>query len=340
MSNGREKLKDIAKGMQEAKAGGAAPTPYKLTVREFLKWFGAERRGAFIVSNIRNGLEQSGLYTIPDFELAYIDSTISIVSAVSALATSAGTSSELTDPTYRIGMLAAANNEPTSIAPDCDINAAVTAMLCNDFSQLPVMPTKREVKGVINWKSIGTYLSLVKTCEKVSDCMDSAHIIGSDELLFSTIPIVAEHGYVLVRGKDRIITGIVTASDLSNQFLQLAEPFLLVGQIEKYVRRLIQGKFTVEQLRSVKHNLDYGQDIEGPSDLTIGELCRLLQNQQNWDLLSVSIDRSEFVKQLDSVREIRNDVMHFDPAGLSDAGLKKLRDFARFFQTLTNVGVV
>ena len=335
MSNGREKLKAIAKKIEEARANNSDPTPCKLTVRQFLAWFGAKRRGAFIVSDIRNGLEQSNLCTIPDFELAYIDGTISIESI---LMTSANTSLEITDPTYRIGMLEAANNEPTSIRPDNNLNAAVTAMLCNDFSQLPVMTSKRDVKGVISWKSIGTRLSLGRICEKVSDCMDSAQVINSDELLFSTIDIIAEHDYVLVRGNDQVITGIVTASDLSNQFLQLAEPFLLVGQIEKYVRRLIQGKFTIEQLRSAKHNLDDNRVIEGPSDLTIGELCRLLQNQQHWDLLNVSIDRSEFVKQLDSISVIRNDVMHFDPAGLSDEDLKKLRDFARFFQTLTSVG--
>jgi len=40
------------------------------------------------------------------------------------------------------------------------------------------------------------------------------------------------HEYVLIRAADRRICGIVTTSDLGLQFLQLGEPFLLLGEIE------------------------------------------------------------------------------------------------------------
>lgn len=53
---------------------GVAPTPE--TVRTFLLWFGAERRGYRIVKQIRSKLKQFGLITVPDFEYAYIDSLI------------------------------------------------------------------------------------------------------------------------------------------------------------------------------------------------------------------------------------------------------------------------
>ena len=144
---------------------------------------------------------------------------------------------------------------------------------------------------------------------------------------------------MLVRGTDRRITGIVTATDLSLQFMQLAGPFLFVGEIEGHLRHLIHGKFTLEQLRAASTPEESG-GIEGSGDLTLGGYCRLLENKDNWGSLGLNIDRAEFVKHLDEVRRIRNDVMHFNPDGLSDDETKKLRDIARFFENLVRIGAM
>src|SRR4051794_32271836 len=49
----------------------------KTTVRSFLEWFGAQRRGYYVVQNIRRALETLQIKTDPDFEAAYIDELIS-----------------------------------------------------------------------------------------------------------------------------------------------------------------------------------------------------------------------------------------------------------------------
>lgn len=90
-------------------------------------------------------------------------------------------------------------------------------MLTNDFSQLPVMISEREVKGAVSWKSIGCRLSLSKKCTLVKDCMDSAQVIDAEASLFEAINIIAEHDYVLVCAHDRTICGIVTARDISHR---------------------------------------------------------------------------------------------------------------------------
>ena len=79
-------------------------------------------------------------------------------------------------------------------------------------------------------------------CELVRECMGPAREIESKAPLFEAVGVISEHGYVLVRGQDRTITGIVTASDVVDQFEQIARPFLLVGEIEEYLRRLIYGE--------------------------------------------------------------------------------------------------
>ncbi len=337
MDQGNQWLKEIADRMKEAIANGAAPTPERITVRELMGRFGYQKRRDSIVSHIRNSLERFNLVTDQDFGVGWIDSRITIQYDSEAQDTSQP--HYMTDPTHRIGSLEAANNKPISVPRDSPLNAATTIMQLHDFSQLPVMSSDHNVSGIVSWKSIGARLSLGRECHFVRDCMDPAEEIPATAPLFEAIARIAEHGYVLIRGNDHRITGIVTATDLSLQFMQLAGPFLFVGEIEGHLRQLIHGKFTLEQLSAASVS-EEGRPIEGSGDLTLGGYCRLLQNQENWDLLDLNIDRSEFIKHLEDVRKIRNDVMHFNPDGLSDEETRKLREIARFFENLIRIGAL
>lgn len=211
--------------------------------------------------------------------------------------------------------------------------------MSNDFSQVPVMTSQRDVKGIVTWKTIGTRLALKKSIATANDCMEDAKVLIATEPLFSAISTIAAHDYILVQALDKTICGIVTASDLNEQFRLLAEPFLLVGEIENGVRRLLHGKFTLQELTSAKVSGDDGRQIDTPADLTFGEYIRLIENEGNWRKLKIEIDRVTFIAQLNRVREIRNDVMHFDPDGLDDNDLTFLREFAQFLKRLRDVGV-
>lgn len=338
---------------------GTAISP--ITVREFLTWFGAQRRGYWIVFSIREALAQNNLRTEPDFESEYIDSPISFVLteqasseelaqqppielAATVVATASvmaelSVSPSYVDPTYRISKLAAANNAPVSVKPDTALIEAATLMLSNDFSQLPVMTSERDVKGVISWTSIGARLALGKNGALVRELMDQPQEIKADSSMFQAIPIIVQHQYVLVRGSDNRISGIVTASDLSLQFQQLAEPFLLLSEIENHIRRLIGNKYSTEELAQSGDPSNSDRHIARVADMTFGEYIRLLENPDRWTKLRLPVDRATFCKQLDRVRMIRNDVMHFDPDGIPDSDLETLREFTRFLQRLQGIGV-
>ena len=335
---GGERLEQIAERMTGEIQAGAKAAPERVTVRNLLSWFGYMRRGKYVVSQIRNKMEELDLRAVPDFEFAWVDSTISIEFTQEA-GEAAETSEELDDPTVRIGALEAANRKPTTVKPDEALNVATTLMHLKDYSQLPVMTTERDVKGVISWKSIGSRLALERECKVVRDCMDPPREIGIGAPLFDAVEAISEHGYVLVRGNDRTITGIVTASDVGDQFAQLAEPFLVIGEIEGYLRRLVHGRFTVDELNEAL-NEEGERRIEGSADLTFGGYCRLLQNPEYWDRLGMSIDRATFTQHLDAVREIRNDVMHFDPDGLEPEHETTLKDLTRFFRNLVRMGAI
>lgn len=340
MENARDRLADISR---EVQAGKNVPP---VTVRAFLAWFGAQRRSYWNVFTIRQALADAGLETYPDFESAYIDSEISFreVAAEEVSGSEEQTPvgeavapKQPADPTYRISKLGAANATPVCVAPDAPLSTAVTLMMANDFSQLPVTTSEREVKGVVSWNSIGSRLSLGCAGKFVREVMDSHQEIKSQASIFQAIPVIVQHGYVFVRGEDGRLTGIVTASDLSLQFQQLAEPFLLLGEIENHVRGILDGKFESEDLAAVRDPADSSRKVEAISDLTFGEYLRLLEKDDRWGKVGLSLDRKTFCQSLDQVRMIRNDVMHFDPDGVPPSDLERLRDFAKFLQRLQTI---
>jgi len=340
---------------------GQEPTA---TVRELLQWFGVKRRGSYIVEQVRLALKAASLATVPDFEYEYIDSTVSFVSrdqgtsnggtngnsAVQApppLATVTTAGGNLTpvaaltrqDPAYRVRKLEAANRPPISITPDKSIAEAVTVMLAHDYSQLPVMQGERKVLGLVSWKSLGSRLATGSACKRVSDAMEPVTMVSSEASIFQVAEIISKHEIVLVQASttDTKITGILTSADLADQFGQLGEPFLLLGEIENQVRKLIDGKYDVKELGEVRDPSDSARTIEHVSDLTFGEYVRLLEKPERWDKCFKALDRGVFIEQLKKVRDIRNDVMHFDPDGIGEDDIEQLRRFAKFLQKLSKL---
>ena len=327
MEQGLARLKEIAQKMQEDRGSGLAPSSPTPTVREFMSWFGYARRGLWFVERVREELEANDLHTEPDFQNAYVDGSISFRDS--------SVSSPPADSTLRVDILEAAHKSPISVTPNDDLKTAITHMMSNDFSQIPVMEGLRQVKGILTWESIGSRTALGQTGGDVKHYMDTAEIIEGERPLFDAVSVIARTGYVLVRGQGNLITGIITASDLNEQFLQLAEPFLLVGEIESHIRRIIHGKFTREEIVGISQYPD-SQTIHDIANMTFGDYCRLLEDPSRWERLNLQFDKTVLVKQLHEIRDIRNNVMHFNPDGLDPEDVRKLRNASHFFQRLAH----
>ena len=347
-----ERLAEVAKDLKEGR-----PIP-PTTVKAFLGWFGgAQRRRPRIVSTIRGALNAQHLITNPDFESAYIDAELTFESSPSVVGSDREvqptypTASEeppleqAVDPTYRISRLFSADlakvhRELISVSPDSPLSCAVTLMMANDFSQVPVMTSPREVKGVVSWKSVGTRLALGKAPEFCREAMDPHQVVSSDASLFTTIPVIIEHEYALVKWPDKRIAGIITASDLCLQFQQLSEPFLLIGEIENHIRVFLNSHFSLEDLQKARDSREAAEPVVSASDLTFGEYKRFLEDPSHWSGLGLKLDRTVFIDLLEKVRITRNDVMHFDSDGIADNELDVLREFAKFLRSLQAMGVL
>ena len=319
-----------------------------ITPRKLIGWFGAQRRGLWVSHRVREALVSLKLETHPDFEFAWLDAEISFRKAVPKAASKPpkdekapeGLVQRVSDPTYRIGKLDAANRPLVTVAPDAPITRAVTLMITHDYSQLPVMQGERTVKEMLSWTSLGQRLALGPPTISVSECAIPHHEISSDVSLFDAIEGIVRHGYALIRGPDNKVSGIVTTTDLGLQFGRLGEPFLLIGEIENYLRRIIQSRLTLDVIKAAKDPADTEREIASVEDLTFGEYVRLLEGASNWTSIALNLDRDEFVKGLHEIRRIRNDVMHFDPDGPSPEDIAILRRWVTLFQKLSSLRVI
>ena len=342
--------------IRDTLAGGRSVNP--VTVREFLSWFDAHRRGVSIVARIREVLDEQSIVTIPDFEEPWIDGLIAfhLIGVDAATGKAAGDSKAaaiavIDQPTeivevegvwehreagYRLSRFAAANKAVIRVGPETTLHEAVTVMMLNDFGQLPVMIGDRDVKGVVTWAEIAARSVLGKLGKRVADCMIDPIILDETVSIFEAIQAVVAKDFVLVRDRSKRISGIVTAADLSLQFRSLSEPFLLLSEIETHVRNLIGQSFTIQELGAAR-DVGSTHEIHSVADLTFGEYVYLLQNEANWIRLEVKLDRQAFCPQLDRVRNIRNQIMHFDPDGLEANDLQILQEFSSFLKRLEGI---
>ena len=168
----------------------------------------------------------------------------------------------------------------------------------------------------------------------LEDATVPARAVEPDDDLIGLIPTIAERGFVFVNAQDRTLAGIVTTADLSQQFALLAQPFFFIGEIERRLRQILATHFDVAELATVRNPDDSKRIIESANDLTLGETVRLIENPANWARLGWVVERAEFIRALDEVKEIRNDVMHFSPDPLSPDQEAVLINFAGWLRVM------
>lgn len=298
---------------------------FKISTRDFLGYFHCEKRTKGNKARIDNFLDENRLETFPDYTNAWIDGEITLRHKAKAK------SKSNSDPIQRISILPSANKPPVAINRDAKLTDAITLMMMHNYSQLPVMSNPRSVAGFITWETIGYGINNGKTSQVVKDFLDTnVTILDLDTPLLEAIKTVIAKEFVLVQRKDKTLSGIVTIADISSQFLVLTEPFLLLEQIENLIRLILDEKFLVDDLKTFCEDEELTNPIEYIDDLTFGQYIRLIEKPVNWEKLNLKIERTSFIKQLDLIREIRNDIMHFDPEGITNDQKQALVNMAKF----------
>jgi predicted transcriptional regulator len=344
-----DELRSVVKELK----GGKTATP--VTIRTFLSWFGMQRRTASNIELINAQLKAAGIRTVPNYLDIWVDTPIAFelitsskkLSSGDPVATPSSTvksvetpedSKSPDDPSFRIGKIESANRPPVSVKPTASLQEAITLMLARNFSQLPVMTTDREVKGVISWESIGARQITKVEGNQVMHFMDDAQEISASATLFAGIKLILEHNYVLIRAADKRVTGIVTSTDITHQFEETSTPFLLLAEIENNLRALIAKKLSVPDIKKACGEEFLPKEFNSVADLTFGNYVRILENDENWVKLGLKLDRTTFCKELLEVNSIRNDVMHFDPDPLTPEDVSTLRNVAKMLDLIRSLG--
>jgi CBS domain-containing protein len=276
-------------------------------------------------------LEKAGLVTDPDFASGYIDNHVRLVRAPEDKAAEPVAPQEVS---LKVGHLRAASQEVLAVRPDDSLERAQTLMILNDYSQLAVASTPRSVQGAITWEVIGRR-GIAKELTCARDATVPAEEVEFDQDLLPLLPRIASAGYVFVRGRDRKLSGIITASDVTVEFDALASPFFLLGEIERRLRLVVDEHFQATELGQFRDPSDTGREIDGAEDLSLGEISRLLEKPDVWDRLRWRADRGTFISFMVEVRSIRNRLMHFSPDLPSDVEVAQMRNMLGFLKAVT-----
>lgn len=306
----------------------------KVLVRDLLGWFGATRPGARAVSTINDALDRLDLASDPPLDQAPVDAWITLRPRVVSASSDGAAAPKLRYAGFRVGALLRGDRALVSVKPDAPVREAVTQMLLHDYSQLPVLRNDWDCLGFVTWKSIGheNFFSATATAR---DCLRGEfEECGVDDNLFDVLDRIIRYEVVIVRGAGRRVLGVLTTTDLAEAFRTLAEPFLLLSEVEGHLRAVLDRVFSPAEMRDACLPDERSQDVRSAADLSFGSYVRLLQPRAGFERLGVPHDHGVVTRELDAVREVRNRVMHFRPEGLGAADLDRLRHFAQLLRDM------
>lgn len=314
----------------------------KVPTRQITEFYGVSRRGWRVIERVNSWLEKHELIMEPNFESANFYGFVKISPKPKIGVKSELRKAKYADAIPRLGIIKSSdlnNSEQTEleliyVSKENSLDEAISLMILHNYSQLPILSSKRDVYGIISWKTIGKALSLGKECLKVSDCYEQVEVLNFDEPLFKAVKIILEKEVVLVKNIKNEISGIVTSTDIGEQFLILSEPFLLIEQIENFIRILLNEKMTYDDIKKVLDLEKYEKEINHISDLTFGHYVRIFENQNLFEKIEIKVNRVMLQKMLVRVNKIRNEVMHFNPEEMEENDLLTLRRTQNFLQQI------
>ncbi|MEU1798724.1 CBS domain-containing protein [Streptomyces californicus] len=340
--------------LKDARRQADAGSPITLTVRDLLDWWGASRRGYLISEQIASELTNHGLSTVPDFAAVGIDDRVTLTgpsldtedmdegtaepeaateqaeprtTGTATTATTSGNTEDKSEPLQgqTVGNLPSALRGVVSVTSSASFEEVFTKMQLNGYSQLPVLNGTRNLQGAVTWESIAQ--ARYKNSQALfSQAIVKAHDVSYADHLIDVLPYLEQYGFLLVRDQTKQIAGIITIADVAAEYGATARPFLLIGDLDRRLRRVISEGLDLQEVITLC-DPDKLRNITAFGQMSYGDYQQILSNQRQWDKLGWPLDRKSFVARLDELREVRNELMHFndkDKAG--DDAIPKLRN--------------
>ena len=321
--------------LKEARNRADAKDPVEMSVRELLALWDAKARGPRINQRIEADLANHGLVTSPSFRKVTIDAPVHLASASQEAETSLTVPSDADDAEeldvgLTVGNLPSALGGVEAVAPTATFDEAITVMLLNGFSQLAVLSGRYSLRGAVTWQSIA-HTRHANPSASFFDAIVPAHEARYDQELIEVLPALEASEFVFVRDEKNAVAGIVTTTDVVHAYGELATPFFLIGELDQVLRQLISRTFTLDEVILLCDS-DGARPIGSYDDLDMGDYQRVLENPDKWEKLRWPLSRGAFIKRLDELRVIRNDVTHFNPDPVPEDAVDKLRNILKLLR--------
>jgi CBS domain-containing protein len=340
--------------LKDARRQADAGAPIALTVRDLLGWWGASRRGYLVTEQVTAELANHGLSTVPDFAAVGIDDRVTVTgpsgdtedveeetaeqepttgqeepktTSAPGPATTSGDEEDRGEPIQgqTVGNLPSALKGVVSVTSSATFEEAFTKMRLNGYSQLPVLNGTRNLRGAVTWESIAR-ARYADAAAPLADAIADAHAVSYADHLIDVLPDLERFGFLLVKDQTSQIAGIITVADVAAEYGATARPFLLIGDLDRQLRRVISEGLDLAEVIALC-DPDGLRKLTAFDQLSYGDYQQVLSNQKQWDRLAWPLDRKSFTARLDELREIRNELMHFndkDKAG--DSAIPMLRN--------------
>ena len=212
------------------------------------------------------------------------------------------------------------------------LEVAITRLRLNGYSQLPVVDQLGRLVGAVTWESIAL-ATAAKDVASLGDATVTAVHHEQQRSLLDVIDEIARLNFVITMDEAGSPVGIVTAADVAEIYHGLSTPFLVIGDLDRMLRALIEESLPLDQIIRLTDKYKPGK-VKTVDDLDFGDYCNVLGNKELWPSLNWPVDRREFGKRLEEIRLIRNDVMHFNPDPIPDDTVELLRHVVRLVEDL------
>ncbi|HEX2894681.1 MAG TPA: hypothetical protein VHO29_11840 [Marmoricola sp.] len=306
--------------------------PVVLRVRDLLAQWNATGRTQAASEQLSADLENHGLTTDPPFLKTGLDSMVAVVERpVEAQDELRKDSSEVADDQrateedvgLTLGNIPSANGSVEKITPQATYEEAITRMLLNDYSQLAVMHGPRSEPRAVTWQSIARARH-ANPAGMLAEAIVPARTLRYDSELIDVLPVLEAEDFIFVKDVTNKVIGIVTTADVVRAYGQLATPFFLIGELDQLLRRIVADNFALDEVCATC-DPDGARQLQSYDELTMGDYQRIIQDSAHWITLGWPLDRATLVKRLSDLRDVRNDLVHFNPDPIPEPTVNRIR---------------
>lgn len=227
---------------------------------------------------------------------------------------------------HRVQSLIPVEQEITAVPPEMRVSEALKLMQQSYYSQLPVVAGDA-VLGVFSYRSFST-----KAIAKQKSAKDPLGELPVEEFLeeyefvhpaedWNRVLRYLDQDDAFFVGHREGIEGMVTTTDIFEYFQALANPFILIAEIEQSLRLIIQSCINAEKLpeaieRSLKSIYKEGKLPTELSEMTFDNIVQIISNNDNWSYFADMFGhqpetrkRTEY--RLSQIGRWRNAAFHF-----------------------------